>query len=64
MANWVDWKSGIAGFLAMPAKHGHVNYAVRRNTGWWFHFWTPSYHEGRGPYVSIGLGFFALYRGY
>jgi len=31
---------------------------------WWCHFWTPIWHEGRGPYVSIGLGWLAIYRGY
>ena len=36
--------------------------------GWrirfWAHWWTPVWHEGRGPYVSIGLGVVAIYRGY
>jgi hypothetical protein len=31
---------------------------------WWWLRWMPAWHAGRGPYVSIGLGFFALYRGY
>lgn len=30
----------------------------------WFIITTPPYHAGRGPYVSIGLGLFAIYRGY
>jgi hypothetical protein len=30
----------------------------------WFHFWTPIWHERRGPYISIGLYFFAIYKGY
>jgi len=30
----------------------------------WAHLWTPIWHEGRGPYVSIGLGIIAIYRGY
>jgi len=35
-----------------------------RPGNWWLHYWTPIWHEGRGPYVSIGLGWFAIYRGY
>lgn len=42
-----------------------INYAVgilpRRV--WWRH-WIPTWHEGRGSYVSIGLWVIALYRGY
>ena len=30
----------------------------------WIHLWTPIWHEKRGPYISIGLGFFAIYRGF
>lgn len=30
----------------------------------WLHLWTPVWHEGRGPYVSMGLWFFAVGRGY
>ena len=30
----------------------------------WFHVWRPAWHEGRGRYVSIGLWFVAIYRGY
>jgi hypothetical protein len=32
--------------------------------GFWCDCWTPVWHEGRGPYVSLGLGFVAVYRGY
>ena len=32
--------------------------------GWWCYLWTPIWHEKRGPYVSIGLGYIAIYRGY
>ncbi len=32
--------------------------------GWWWHWWTPKWHRGRGPYISIGCGLFAIYRGY
>lgn len=30
----------------------------------WAIWWTPIWHEGRGPYISVGLLFFAVYRGY
>lgn len=30
----------------------------------WWQWWTPRWHEGRGPYVSIGFYFIAFYRGY
>lgn len=32
--------------------------------GWWWLMWTPQWHEGRGPYISIGIGLVAIYRGY
>lgn len=43
-----------------------VHYGVRRlrEFKFWFHWWTPVWHEGRGPYISIGLGLFGVYRGY
>lgn len=31
---------------------------------WWWAWWTPVWHEGRGPYLSIGLYVIAVYRGY
>ena len=30
----------------------------------WLHLWTPIWHEGRGPYVTMGLGCVAVFRGY
>lgn len=30
----------------------------------WFHFWTPVWHERRGPYLTCGLWIVAIYRGY
>lgn len=42
-----------------------VNYGIgiwpRR---WWWMRWLPSYHEGRGNYLSVGLWVVAIYRGY
>lgn len=51
-----------------------VNYAIRRfnrgvlldsgNRAVWFQCWRPTFHEGRGYYLSVGLHWFAFYRGY
>lgn len=30
----------------------------------WFIWWTPVWHKGRGPYISVGLFLVAIYRGY
>jgi len=30
----------------------------------WFHFWTPIWHDGKGPYLSCGMWIIAIYRGY
>ncbi len=30
----------------------------------WCHYWTPAWHEGRGPYVSIGCAWLYITRGY
>lgn len=32
--------------------------------GFWCELWTPRWHAGRGPYVSIGLGVVQIQRGY
>jgi hypothetical protein len=46
-------------------KKGKINYAInllpRR---FWFELWKPTWHEGRGYYISIGLWIVAFYRGY
>jgi len=44
--------------------YGKRVYGRRLRDGLWWHWWTPSWHHGRGPYISIGLGLFAIYRGY
>lgn len=43
-------------------KRWHVDLGA--NKKFWFHLWTPIWHEGRGPYVSIGLYFVRVMRGY
>ena len=30
----------------------------------WLHYWTPAWHEGRGPYFNIALGVIQIARGY
>ena len=30
----------------------------------WIHIWTPVWHKGRGPYVTLGFKFFQIIRGY
>lgn len=56
------------GIRAMRRDAAGASWSVRwfRGAGprWWAHWWTPVWHDGRGPYVSIGLGLFAVYRGY
>ncbi len=41
-----------------------LRYNKRLSCSFWTIWWTPVWHEGRGPYISIGLGLFAIYRGY
>lgn len=37
--------------------------SFRHSLVWWS-VWLPRWHDGRGKYVSIGLGFVSLFRGY
>ena len=30
----------------------------------WWSYWIPKWHNGRGHYISLGLYFIAFYRGY
>lgn len=30
----------------------------------WFHWWTPKWHDEKGPYITIGVGRLRFYRGY
>lgn len=44
---------------------GRVNYAIdAMPRSFWFQFWKPVWHEGRGYYISVGCWLFAFYRGY
>lgn len=61
----LDLRSGLRGLRAMRRGHASpARWTMRRRRGWWLHLWTPSWHEGRGPYLSVGLGLVAVYRGY
>jgi len=64
----IDAGSTWRGIRAMkrPFPEPRPRWKVRagRVGGWWCHLWTPVWHEGRGPYVTIGLGVVAIYRGY
>jgi hypothetical protein len=62
----VDARSTWRGLRTWRPRRQPVRYALRRQPmgGLWLHCWTPTWHDGRGPYVSIGLGPWALYRGY
>jgi len=40
-------------------------WAVRlQRWGFCLHAWTPTWHEGRGPYIVIALGWLYIARGY
>lgn len=60
----VDLRSAYRGTKAMRFRNMLRFWTVRWRRGWWLHLWTPAWHEGRGPYLSLGLGFVAVYRGY
>lgn len=51
-------------FKGLQIRIRGASYALRFTRGFWFHWWTPVWHEGRGPYITIGCGLFAFYRGY
>jgi hypothetical protein len=47
-------------------KRKGVNFAVRfaPKSDWWFQMWTPTWHFGKGPYITVGFWKFRIYRGY
>jgi len=73
-----NFRSGLRGILAMqwnrrcilnliggvPLAKPSWRVSRLRPWGFWFEFWTPMWHDGRGPYLSLGLGPIAVYRGY
>ena len=60
-ASEIEVKTDRNGF-----KYKTVNYDMRFYRSWSCHwdYWTPTWHKDRGPYISIGLGYIGLYRGY
>jgi hypothetical protein len=64
----VDMRSFFKGLRHMKLRHARVNYTLQilgqNSRGWWLCLWTPVWHEGRGPYISIGLGIVRFLRGY
>lgn len=51
----------------MKIRIGRNSYAIRKLKfvrKFWFHKWLPTWHDGRGYYISIGLYFIGLYKGY
>lgn len=44
--------------------HWVVRWLAPDSRAWWWIWWTPRWHDGRGPYISVGLYYLAVYRGY
>ena len=68
MTSTIRISSALRGLANMKVKHLFRSrfWAIRaqRPIGFWLHLWTPNWHEGRGVYLSLGLGLVAIYRGY
>lgn len=47
-------------------KRKEVNFAVEftPKSGYWFEWWTPTWHFSKGPYITIALWRIRIYRGY
>ncbi len=67
----IDLGSTIRGLsrLRKPYPNPKPRWAIRWIASsdygtFWFYAWTPRWHRGRGPYLSIGIRWFAIYRGY
>jgi len=61
---WVDLKSIKKGICAMRLKNNaRWGYRIMPKR-FWLYFWTPIWHDGNGVYLSVGLYFIAIYRGY
>ena len=69
MSNFVNLQSVWRGIRAMRQSEAEqpARWAIqlqRPPLRFWIHAWTPVWHEGRGPYITIGLGLVAIFRGY
>jgi hypothetical protein len=60
------WLNPLLSDLWRMFKQKGVNFAVRfaPDSDYWFHWWTPTWHFGKGPYITIGFWRFRIYRGY
>lgn len=43
--------------------------SARWSVKWWSksvhcHIWTPVWHDGNGPYITVGLYVVSIFRGY
>ena len=61
-----DIKSAIRGIKAMTKDHEKVNIKLTfiKPKKPHFDLWTPVWHNGRGPYITISFFIIAFYRGY
>ena len=60
------WFSPLLCDLWRIFKIKNINHTIEihKDWDWWFHWWTPVWHEGIGPYIIIGLGCIRIMRGY
>lgn len=45
-------------------KPEYWNFSFLKVKSPWLHMWTPKWHKGRGPYITIGIICFRVIRGY
>uniref|UniRef100_A0A6M3JKM8 Uncharacterized protein n=1 Tax=viral metagenome TaxID=1070528 RepID=A0A6M3JKM8_9ZZZZ len=62
-----NYKSVIRGLKAMTVwymvfKNWHID--TSKHFRFWAHWWTPIWHDGRGPYFTFGIGYIKIGRGY
>lgn len=62
---WTGIRARRQSYVSHLSLHAPASWKVKVGwLGFWVHWWTPAWHAGRGPYVSIGLGVVGIYRGY
>jgi len=65
---WIDLRSlSKAPWTDHDKKYWCIDKQPKRgfeNRRFWFHLWLSKGHEGRGPYLTIGLWFIRIMRGY
>ena len=65
----IHTKSFRKGIQAMPYRFNffkpeYWTFGLHKIATPWLHLWTPSWHKGRGPYITFGFLFFRIIRGY